>query len=92
MAKKRKVPEKMPELVAIGARLKKVRKQQGFENYEHIAYELNMSRSAYWRLESGENFSLKTLIKVCKHLNVNLEEFFEGVKIPKKTRKGIQNK
>jgi len=41
-----------------------------------------MSRSAYWRLETGANFELKTLIKICRLLNVSLEEFFQGITIP----------
>ena len=78
-----------PELLAIAKRLKELRKEKGFKNYEHIAFELGMSRSAYWRLETGANFELKTLIKICKLLGVTLEEFFLGVKHPeiKKTKR-----
>jgi transcriptional regulator with XRE-family HTH domain len=82
-----KSKEKTPELIAVGNRLKQVRKEKGFKNYEHIAYELGMSRSAYWRLENGDNFSLKTLIKVCKLLEVTFEEFFQGVQLPKTEKK-----
>lgn len=71
-----------PELEAIASRLKELRKEKGYSNYEHIAFELGMSRSAYWRLETGANFELKTLIKVCRFLNVSLEEFFKGIDIP----------
>lgn len=60
----------------IADRLKELRKEKGYSNYEHIAFELGMSRSAYWRLETGVNFELKTLIKVCRLLNVSLAEFF----------------
>jgi len=73
-----------PELLAIAKRLKELRKEKGFKNYEHIAFELGMSRSAYWRLETGANFELKTLIKICKLLGVTLEEFFTGVDVSKK--------
>jgi transcriptional regulator with XRE-family HTH domain len=90
MALKTKPSDKIPELITIGKRLAYLRKELGFGNYEHIAYELQMSRSAYWRLESGENFSIKTLLKVCKHLNITLEEFFQGVQLPKKVK--IQKK
>ncbi|MBP7808635.1 MAG: helix-turn-helix transcriptional regulator [Bacteroidia bacterium] len=79
--------EKTPELLDIAARLKELRKDKGFKNYEHIAFELGMSRSAYWRLESGENFSMKTLVKVCKLLGVTMEEFFQGVSVPKAQKK-----
>ena len=84
-------PEKLPEILAISERLKELRKQKGFQNYEHIAFELGMSRSAYWRLESGENFSIKTLIKVCKLLDVTFEEFFQGVNVPKSSKKKKSN-
>jgi transcriptional regulator with XRE-family HTH domain len=67
------------ELKKIAQRLKELRKTKGFASYEHIAYELGMSRSAYWRIESGKNFEIKTLIKICKVLGVTLSEFFEGI-------------
>lgn len=73
---------KIEELQAIALRLKELRKSKGYSNYEHIAFELGMSRSAYWRLETGANFELKTLIKICRLLDVSLEEFFKGIKIP----------
>lgn len=82
-----KKPIKIPELIIIANRLKNIRKEKGFKNYEHIAFELGMSRSAYWRLESGENFSLKTLIKICKLLDITLEQFFEDIDIPEVSKK-----
>lgn len=69
---------------AIAHRLKQIRKAKGYTNYEHIAFELNMSRSAYWRLESGVNFEMKTLLKICDLFNITLSEFFEGVDFPEK--------
>ena len=78
-------PELSEELQAIALRLKEIRKSKGYTNYEHIAFDLGMSRSAYWRLETGVNFEIKTLIKICKLLNISLEDFFNGINIPKKT-------
>ena len=72
------------ELNAIALRLKELRKAKGYSNYEHIAFDLEMSRSAYWRLETGANFELKTLIKICRLLDISLEEFFKGIDIPNK--------
>jgi transcriptional regulator with XRE-family HTH domain len=71
------------EYEAIANRLKLLRKEKGYSNYEHIAFALEMSRSAYWRLEKGVNFEIKTLIKICKLLDVTLEEFFAGIELPK---------
>jgi len=82
-----KKAEKIPELIIIADRLKQIRKEKGYNNYEHIAFELGMSRSAYWRLESGENFSLKTLLKICKLLEISLEQFFNEIDVPKVNKK-----
>lgn len=73
------------EFKAISLRLKELRKSKGFNNYEHIAFELNMSRSAYWKMESGKNFEIKTLIKICRLLDITLEDFFNGIKLPSKS-------
>jgi len=75
---------KEPEYEVIASRLKELRKEKGYTNYEHIAFELGMSRSAYWRLETGVNFELKTLIRICRLLDVSLEEFFKGIDVPTK--------
>lgn len=72
------------EYSAIANRLRELRKAKGYSNYEHIAFALEMSRSAYWRLESGVNFELKTLIKFCRLIEITLEEFFSGIDLPKK--------
>jgi transcriptional regulator with XRE-family HTH domain len=71
------------ELGTIAIRLKELRKSKGYNNYEHIAYDLGMSRSAYWRLETGVNFEIKTLIKICRLLDISLAEFFRDIDKPK---------
>ena len=60
----------------ISNRLKELRKEKGFKNYEHFAYELGMSRSAYWRIEKGSNFEMKTLFRIFKLLGISVQEFF----------------
>ncbi len=60
----------------ISKRLKGLRKETGFKNYEHFACELGMSRSAYWRIEKGANFEMKTLFRICKLLGISVQEFF----------------
>jgi transcriptional regulator with XRE-family HTH domain len=87
MAKAKLKVEITKEFKLIAERLKTLRKEKGYSNYEHIAFELEMSRSAYWRIESGENFEMKTLIKICRLLNVTLEEFFNGINEPKHKKK-----
>ncbi len=79
---KSSIHTEFPEFELIAKRMRELRKAKGYANYEHIAFDLGMSRSAYWKLESGSNFELKTLIKVCRVLDVTLEEFFEGISVP----------
>jgi transcriptional regulator with XRE-family HTH domain len=76
----------LPELKLIAERLQMIRKEKGYSNYEHIAFALGMSRSAYWRLESGANFELKTLINICKFLGISLEDFFKGINSPQSNK------
>lgn len=65
-------------LKEVGIRLKELRKEKGFSNYEHIAYELGMSRSQYWKYEQGGNIELATLLRVLNLLDVTLGEFFKN--------------
>jgi transcriptional regulator with XRE-family HTH domain len=64
-------------LKQVGVRLRELRKEKGFKNYEHIAYELGMSRSQYWKYEQGGNIELATLLRVLNLLGVTLGEFFK---------------
>jgi transcriptional regulator with XRE-family HTH domain len=64
------------DFIWISKRLKELRIEKGFNNYEHFAYELGMSRSAYWRIEKGSNFEMKTLFRICKLLGISVQEFF----------------
>lgn len=64
----------------ISNRLKELRKLKGYNNYEHFAYELGMSRSAYWRIEKGSNFEIRTLLRICKLLGISIQEFFNEEK------------
>lgn len=69
-------------LNALGYRLKQLRKENGYSNYEHFAYEIGISRSQYGKYENGGNIKFTTLCKILKHLNVSLEDFFsEGFNI-----------
>ena len=80
--------DQLPELGLIAERLKELRKEKGYNNYEHIAFDLGMSRSAYWRLETGANFELRTLINICRILGVSLEDFFKGISLPETKKEG----
>lgn len=77
--KKSITEEEKVVLKKIGERLKKYRKEAGYSNYEYFAYEHNISRPQYGKYEAGANIQLNTLIRILKHLNVSMEEFFKGM-------------
>ncbi|MBL1280763.1 MAG: helix-turn-helix transcriptional regulator [Fluviicola sp.] len=63
----------------VSIQLKKYRIERGFTNYEHLAYEVGISRSQYGRYEKGANMKLSTLLKILNFLNVSIEDFFKGI-------------
>ena len=64
------------QLQNFGERLKQIRKEKGYSNYEHFAYQHGFNRVQYGRYENGANISLKTLFKLMKAFDMSLEEFF----------------
>ena len=64
------------QLENFGNRLKQIRKQKGYTNYEHFAYKHGFNRVQYGRYENGANISFKTLVKIVDAFDMTLEEFF----------------
>ncbi|MCB0388564.1 MAG: helix-turn-helix transcriptional regulator [Winogradskyella sp.] len=75
MAKKDTYTEK--QLTNLGNKLRELRIQQGFSNYEQFAYEHNLPRAQYGRYEQGQDLRFSSLLKVLKAFNVSLEDFFK---------------
>lgn len=65
------------DLQHLAARLKYFRKLRGYTNYEHLAFDVGISRSQYGKYENGGNIKFSTLCKILAHLGVSLKEFFE---------------
>lgn len=68
--------EKNDQLQNLSSRLKHYRKLKGYTNYEHLAFDMGISRSQYGKYETGGNIKFTTLCKILSHLGVSLEEFF----------------
>lgn len=64
-------------LGAIGRRLVHLRKQAGYSSYETFAFDHQMARQQYWRMERGENISIKSLLKVLNVHKISIEDFFQ---------------
>lgn len=78
-SKKGKKVVKAPEsdLVKLGNRIKELRIEKGYTNYEYFAYEHEISRSQFGRYERGEDLRFTSLLRVVRALDMTLEEFFE---------------
>ncbi len=63
----------------ISEKLKEIRLSKGYSSYETFAFENELNRVQYWRIESGKNITLKTLIKILEIHKISLEEFFKDL-------------
>jgi len=63
-------------LKQLGRRIREFRIKRGFSNYEHFAYDNNISRTQYGKYETGSNIQILTLLKILKGLDVSFSEFF----------------
>ncbi len=64
----------------IGAKLKEERIKRGHTSYENFAIDMDLPRMVIYRMERGDtDFNFTTLIKVCKALDMSLEELFVGL-------------
>jgi transcriptional regulator with XRE-family HTH domain len=64
-------------LTAIGEKLAELRKQKGYTSYERFAFDHDLPRVHYWRIEKGKvNVTLKSLTRILAIHNVSVEEFF----------------
>ncbi|MFC2126479.1 XRE family transcriptional regulator [Bacteroidota bacterium] len=68
------------QLIKIGAHVKKLRIVITGDSYEVFAKKNRINKISMWRLETGNNFLMNSLLKVVNGLGISLEEFFKGVK------------
>jgi transcriptional regulator with XRE-family HTH domain len=73
-------------LIRIGARLTELRKQKGYSSHEDFAYDYDLPRVQYWRMEKGKaNITLKSLYKILAIHKISVEDFF--CQLQKESRK-----
>lgn len=64
-------------LERIGSKLTELRKQKGYTSHEDFAYDFDIPRVQYWRIEKGKtNVTVKSLCKILTIHKITLEEFF----------------
>ena len=67
------------QLKSIGRHLREIRKEKGYSSAEIFAYENSLNRVSYWRIENGQNFTMKMLLKILDIHGMSLEEFFSSM-------------
>lgn len=67
----------------VGERIKSLRIQKGYDNYEKFAYKYDLPRAQFGRYERGQDMQVSSLYKVVNALGITMEEFFaEGFEKP----------
>jgi hypothetical protein len=64
------------QLKEVGLQLKKLRHEAGFSSYADFAWEYNLNKSQYWRMENGTNCTFKSLQKVLDIHGLSFQQFF----------------
>ena len=67
---------KDPRLIDIGNRIKNLRIEKGYSSAEIFAYEHELNRVSYWRMERGSNLTLSSLLRILDIHKLSLQEFF----------------
>ncbi len=70
----------------VGLKLMELRKKKGYTSHEDFAFDHDIPRVQYWRIEKGKtNLTLKSLIRLLSIHKMTVEEFFAGLR--KESRK-----
>ncbi|GAA3643573.1 helix-turn-helix domain-containing protein [Flavivirga jejuensis] len=63
-------------LQKLGNRLRELRIEKGYSNYEQFAFDNEIPRSQYGRYEKGSDLRITSLLKVLEALDISLTDFF----------------
>ena len=71
--------EKKERLQALGRHIKSLRIKAGYTSHEDFANEHGFTMKQYWRLESGFDFKISTLLKLLDAHKVSYTDFFKDL-------------
>lgn len=66
-----------PELIKVAQKFKQLRIDSGYSSQEIFAYEKDINRVQYWRVEKGSNITLATFFKLLEIHKITPEDFFK---------------
>jgi DNA-binding XRE family transcriptional regulator len=65
-------------MIQVANKLKELRINAGYSSYENFAWDNNINRMQYWKMEKGEtNFTMKSLHKILSAHKLSIAEFFK---------------
>ena len=66
-------------IVMIANKIKELRILKGYSSHESFAWDNNLNRVQYWRIEKGSNITLKTLLNILDIHQISLSDFFKDI-------------
>ncbi len=66
-------------IAQIGAHIKELRINKGYSSAEIFAYEHDLNRISYWRMERGSNITMNSLLRILDIHQITLSEFFKDI-------------
>jgi hypothetical protein len=76
---KKEVKKLDKRILKIADKLRKMRIEKGYTSYDSFAWDNDLSRIHYWRIEKGSNLTMQTLLKILDIHKITLSEFFKGI-------------
>ena len=61
----------------VAEKIRQLRIDSKYTSYENFAFENDINRVQYWRVESGKNITLKTFFRILQIHKITPEEFFK---------------
>jgi len=75
----REAKNKKEVVSKIAQKVKQLRLDANYTSAESFAYDKGLNRVQYWRVESGANVTLNTLLIITDIHQISLSKFFEGI-------------
>ncbi|WP_134385235.1 helix-turn-helix transcriptional regulator [Flavobacterium psychrophilum] len=69
--------EKLSDILKVANRFRQLRMDAGYSSQETFAYDKELNRVQYWRVEKGSNITLSTFFKLLDVHKITPEEFFK---------------
>jgi hypothetical protein len=68
-----------PRILKIAKKLKELRISKGYSSHEAFAWDNNLNRVQYWRIEKGSNLTLRTILNILDIHQISPSEFFKDI-------------